>query len=142
MSIKIDKNPGAKKDWHEYKVNFSAIDGERGKEVEVQMMEGGELDLYGLMTLENAVKIHEKLGEKLKEFGDYETEIAKNFVIKRLTESQKPVLLTTLEDELQSQGIPKIKAFVAIAELYKKNDKIKEVIIDKRYTAYEIAKSS
>jgi len=141
MSIKVDKNPGAKKDWHTYKVNFFAVDGEKGKQIEVQMMEDEDLGLYGLMTLEDATKIHEKLGDKLKEFGDYKTEIVKNLVMKRLTESQQPVSLTALEDEFQKQGITKTQTFIAIAQLYKRDNKINEVTADKQ-TAYELAKRS
>jgi hypothetical protein len=142
MSIKVDKNPGSKEDWHTYKVNFVAVDGENGKEIEVRMMEDKDLSLYGLMTLKDAAEIHEKLGEKLKEFGEYKTEIVKNLVMKKITESKKPVRLTTIEEELQKQGITKITTFVAVAELYMNDKKIKEVIIDKRYTAYEPAKRS
>lgn len=140
MSIKIDKNPSGKKDWHTYKVNLSAIDGKDGKQIEVQMMEDEDLGLYGLMTLENATEIHEKLGKKLEELGDYKTETVKNLVIERLAKSKKPVHLTTLEDELQKQGIPRITTFRAIAELHMTDKKISEVIIKNRYTAYELAK--
>jgi hypothetical protein len=141
MSIKLDKNPYKKGgDWHTYKVNFFAVDGENGKEIEVKMMEGEDLDLYGLMTLENAAKIHEKLGEKLKEFGNYKTEIVKNLVMKRLTKSENPVLLTTLEDEFQKQGISKTNTFAAIEQLYKRDKKIKEFVTADKRVAYELAK--
>lgn len=144
MSINLDKNPHKKGgEWHIYKVNLSAIDGEKGKEIEVQMMEGEDLDLYGLMTLENAAKVHKALGEKLKEFGDYEREIVKNLVMERLRASPRPVYLTTLEhDSIVQKGIRRTQTFAAITELYKKDKKIKEVIIDNRYTAYEPVKSS
>ncbi len=142
MTMKVDRNPHKKDgDWHTYEVNFVAVDGKKGKEIEVQMMEGEELDLYGLMTLEDAAKIHKRLGDKLKEFGDYETEVVKNLVMKRLTESQKPVHLTTLEEEFQKQGITKTRTFTAIAELYKVDKKINEITVDKRI-AYELVKRS
>jgi len=142
MSIKVDKNPYKKDgDWHTYKVNFFAVDGEDGKGIEAQMMEGEDLGLYGLMTLEDAAKIHEKLGEKLKEFRGYETEMVKNLIMKRLTESKKPVRLTAIEEELKKQGITRTETFAAIAQLYKRDNKINETTVDKQ-PAYELAKHS
>ncbi len=141
MSIKVDKNPGSKEDWHTYKVNFFTVDSGKEKEIEVKMMEGEDLDLYGLMTLENAAKIHKTLGEKLKEFRGYETEMVKNLIMKKLTESKKPVRLTAIEEELKKQGITRTETFAAIAQLYKRDNKINEVTVDKQ-PAYELAKHS